>query len=741
MDITYNDFKGIGINFKTALRSYHDFKDILDRTGDADMVEAIIQSVLVFRTDKKMLRRWLKRNTHGLTEGDIKMICGLQYQEWGTLSQTFLTEIYSPDENGEAKTIMDCLRDTDCDLAQLMSEDFQFAEQAQAHLDALFGCGQTLDQQLIERRIPAALRRSIRQTLRIVDEIADMEKSAPKKIFLEVDNGNGLATKTRRTVNRKDELIALYKGCHETDSELYEQLVSEDEDSLRSNKLYLYYDQFGKCMYSGESIDREVLMQGGTYDIDHIIPQSKLRDHTMYNLVLVKSQLNREKADNYPIKAEIRQKMRRFWSRLRTQNMISKEKYDRLIRGTDLLRSELTRFVARQLNQNRNCVNMLTSLLEEAYGVTEIVYSKADNVADFRHRFGFVRCPNVNDLYHAKDAYLNIVVGNVYHCKFAPQFFANIENETYSLNRVFDFDTPGAWKTEESIQIVKRTMAKNNVRTTRMPHETTGALYKLQVLPAGKGQLEKKQGLDIQRYGGYDKLTGAYFFLVEHTSVRKGRMRTIESVYLCQKTAYEQDPIAYCTDVLHLKDPVIIAPKILVDAVLELNGARFNIAWRTSDDIVFRHTCQLIVDRETQQYINDLVKYNDHCNARGEKLPVTAFDGISAEKNLAFYELLTQKCGENAYRSCFSAFSIMGSEMGSSKQVFAAMSVRKQVAMLLEVLNAFRCNTTNANFKELSGKTARGLVFVRKNMSNMSSAYLVHQSVTGLYEYKTDLLK
>jgi CRISPR-associated endonuclease Csn1 len=404
MDITYNDFKGIGINFKTALRSYHDFKDILDRTGDADMVEAIIQSVLVFRTDKKMLRRWLKRNTHGLTEGDIKMICGLQYQEWGTLSQTFLTEIYSPDENGEAKTIMDGLRDTDCDLTQLLSEDFQFAEQAQAHLDALFGCGQALDQQLIERRIPAALRRSIRQTLRIVDEIADMEKSAPKKIFLEVDNGNGLATKTRRTVNRKDELIALYKGCHETDSELYEQLVSEDEDSLRSNKLYLYYDQFGKCMYSGESIDREVLMQGGTYDIDHIIPQSKLRDHTMYNLVLVKSQLNREKADNYPIKAEIRQKMRRFWSRLRTQNMISKEKYDRLIRGTDLLRSELTRFVARQLNQNRNCVNMLTSLLEEAYGVTEIVYSKADNVADFRHRFGFVRCPNVNDLYHAKDA-------------------------------------------------------------------------------------------------------------------------------------------------------------------------------------------------------------------------------------------------------------------------------------------------------------------------------------------------
>lgn len=43
---------------------------------------------------------------------------------------------------------------------------------------------------------------------------------------------------------------------------------------------------------------------------------------------------------------------------------------------------------------------------------------------------------DVNDFHHAKDAYVNIVVGNVYHTKFTtdPAHFLREKNARYSLN-------------------------------------------------------------------------------------------------------------------------------------------------------------------------------------------------------------------------------------------------------------------------------------------------------------------
>jgi CRISPR-associated endonuclease Csn1 len=339
-------------------------------------------------------------------------------------------------------------------------------------------------------------------------------------------------------------------------------------------------------MYSGEPIDLESLLRGELYDIDHIFPQSKVKDNSLDNRVLVKNTLNREKTNEYPIKSEIRQKMQPFWYSLKQKDMISQKKYDRLIRGTELTNEELSSFVARQLVETQQSTKALATLLKEIYGdKIKIVYSKAGNVSDFRQEFGFVKCRDVNDLHHAKDAYLNIVVGNVYDTKFTERFFANIRRENYSLKKVFDFNTPGAWDTAESIKTVKKYMTKNNVLVTRMPHEAKGALYDLQVMSAGKGQLPKKKGMTIERYGGYNKLTGAYFCVVEHTEKKK-RVRTIEPVFLCQKALYERKPIEYCETTLGLKEPIIIAPKVRIDSMLELNGSRLLITSRSGSKII-----------------------------------------------------------------------------------------------------------------------------------------------------------
>lgn len=736
-----DEVSGIDDKIKSKLRSYHDFRDILVRTGDTAMVEDIIRSILVFGNDKKMLRRWLEHNTHDLTEAEIKHICHLNYQDWGRLSEIFLTKIYSPDENGEAKTIMDYLRETNCNLMQLMSDQYLFAENAKKHYDELFGNGQTLTARLDSMYIAPAVRRCIRQTLRIVDEIVDIEKSVPKKIFIEMARDRAQDVKKGRTESRKDKLIALYRSCKETGNELFKRLENEDENRLRSDKLYLYYTQLGRCMYSGEPIDLESLLRGELYDIDHIFPQSRVKDNSLENRVLVKNTLNREKTNEYPIKSEIRKKMQGFWYGLRQKGLIGQKKLERLTRATPLAEAELSSFVARQLVETQQSTKAMATLLQDIYGdKVRIVYSKAGNVSEFRQKFEFIKCRDVNDLHHAKDAYLNIVVGNVYDTKFTQRFFVNIKNEKYSLRRIFEFDTDGAWKVGETIRTVKKYMAKNNVLVTRMPREVRGALFDLQLMPATKGQLARKQGMDIGRYGGYNKLTGAYFCVVEHTEKKK-RIRTIEPVYLYQKSAYESDPVAYCKDILGLCEPVIIVPEVRIDSLLEINGSRFMISGRTGNRIVVKHTYQLLLSNAEEQYVKNLGKYNDRCAAKKEELPVTEHDGISAEENLNLYRLLVKKCNEKVYSTCFTTFIIMGNEMKEYENKFIAMSIWEQTKILLEALKAFRCNAVYGNFKELSGKGTRGLILMNKKISELSSAYMINQSITGLYEHRVDLLK
>lgn len=60
---------------------------------------------------------------------------------------------------------------------------------------------------------------------------------------------------------------------------------------MRSDKLFLYYSQMGRCMYSGDAIDLDELFTN-RYDIDHIYPQSKVMDDSIDNRVLVKRDLN-----------------------------------------------------------------------------------------------------------------------------------------------------------------------------------------------------------------------------------------------------------------------------------------------------------------------------------------------------------------------------------------------------------------------------------------------------------------
>lgn len=731
-----DEVSGIDDPIKTRLRSYHDFAPLLPKLGK-EAVEKIIEATLVYSDDKRMLRRWLKKNYPVLTEDEMRSICRLKYADWGRLSQEFLTELYSAaDEQGEAQNIIGFLRNTNLNLMQLLNDPQygNLAAAAEERRRSRFG-SDSLRSQLDEMYISPAVRRSIWQTLKITEEIAHIRGGAPEKIFVEVARGEDAAKKGKRTKSRKEQLLELYKACGEDSGKLYDQLAATDENNLRKDKLFLYYTQFGKCMYSGEPIDLETALHDDeTYDIDHIFPRSRIKDDSIDNRVLVKSVLNREKTNTYPISQDIRGKMYSFWGALHERHMISDKKFDRLRRNTELADDELAAFVQRQLTETQQSTKALAQLLKERYPESEIVYSKAGNVSEFRQEFKMFKCREVNDLHHAKDAYLNIVVGNVYKTKFTDRFFLNIRKENYSLNAVFDRDTPGAWKKDESIVTVKKYMAKNNPIITRMPREEKGQLFNLNIMPAGQGQLPIKAGKPIEKYGGYNKLTGSYYCVVEHTEKKK-RVRSIETVLLYARGLYESDPVKYCREILGLVDPVIVVPKIRINALLKLDGFLLYPSGRTGDRIICKHAYQLAIDGEKEHYIRDLAKYIERC-AKAE-LPVTSYDKIDVEENVALYCWFMEKLENSAYGKLMPA---LLANLKASAETFKNMSVLSQAKTLMEILKAFKCDAQSSNLKELCGKGVVGKILKNTSLQGLQSAYLIHQSPTGLYEYRTDLL-
>ncbi len=320
--------------------------------------------------------------------------------------------------------------------------------------------------------------------------------------------------------------------------------------------------------------------------------------------------------------------------------------------------------------------------------------------------------------------------------RFTDRFFANIRNENYSLNRVFDYDTPGAWDKTQTIKTVKRMMAKNNPIITRMPREVKGQLFDLQLMPAGKGQLEKKAGLDKDKYGGYNKLTGAFYIVVEHTEKSK-RIHTIEPVFLYQQQLYEKDPMAYCTGILHLKEPRIICREIRADALLEIDGSRLYISGRTGNYYVCEHSYQLALSAETEKRIKALAKYAERCAARRQELPVTMYDGITSEGNAEMYQLFLNKLNAPVYGRLLGN---MRNDLINSHHSFLEKSVYEQSMILLEILKAFRCNAQNSNLTALCGKGTVGRVMISKKLDSYSHAFLIHQSPTGLYEIRENLL-
>ena len=740
-------FSGTDGDFKNSLSSYIDFKKIIRDKADLyrDMCEEIILWITLI-SDKKRLENLIK-SKYGtvLSDEEIKGLKALNYTKWGRLSEKLLDGIFETDSEGEVGnvSIIEKMRTDTENFMELLSNKHNYKRAIE-----LANSESIVDEKVTYRAVDElycspAVKRSIWSALKIVREIVKVQGHSPKKIFVETtrEKPDG-ARKGQRTVSRKQKLLDKYRENLRNETELIKKIEETEDSKFNSDKLFFYFTQMGKDAYTGEKIEFDDVFKTEKYDIDHIYPRSKIKDDSLDNRVLVRRKINQSvKKDSYPLPAEIRSSMEGLWSQLRDKKLISDEKFYRLTRSTPLTEEECGNFIKAQLVATSQSAKAAIQLLKRMLPESEIVYSKAGNVNEFKKRLEFVKIRELNDLHHAKDAYFNIVVGNVFNTKFNhnPAVFQRSNGTgNYDFERLYDFDITNAWKKGDENRI-RSVAEKNTCRVVRFSKTEKGQFYDATIYPAGKNDklapVKGKAPLnDTSKYGGYDKETTAYFMLVKSRDKKKKdkTLLSLECVTVLADKNFRtaEDKLKYCEKELGLKEPEILIEKIKLNTLFKINGSYAWIRGRTNDRLVLCNANQLWLDngsakelKKISNHFRDVKKYNN------KDLPVRE-EEFSKEQNLALYDLFTEKLGGKIYAGLPVQGQIKNLEKGRDK--FEALELKDQLFVLMEILKFMQCNSMTSNIKLIGGAENAGKNRISKLIQD-SDVKMIFCSPTGYF--------
>ena len=792
------EITGIDITVKNDLKSYRDFKKILGDKFNTEHVENIILWITLYGESRKLIKAKIEA-VYGekYTKEEIAKMSRLSYKEWGRFSRKLLTEIVSEklfnEETGECLNIINAMRNNNILFMELLADRFDYISQIENFNKTLQKEVTEITPDILEDLyVSPAVKRSIWQTIRIVEELKKIIGYAPAKIFVETTRSNTADKKP--TDSRKKQLEAVYKNIKDKEIQELEKEINSTIDfsikkdrlsavepsKLKAKKLYLYYTQLGRCMYSGESIDINELFDNNKYDIDHIYPQSKVKDDSFTNTVLVKKVSNAEKTDKYPLGLDIQTKEnKRFWKFLKEKKLITEEKYNRLVRTEEFSDEELSGFIARQLVETSQSVKAVASVLGELNPETAICYSKAENVSAFRQNFGKIKDGNrksknteqlikvreINDYHHAKDAYLNIVVGNVFDVRFTRNAYNFIKDKKdgrkYSLNNMFYTDVRNsntiAWEMDKTVHQVYKVMNNNNILVTRRIAEKKGELYNATRHKAKKVKKAKGVGYvpfkssdnvlkNILDYGGFNSINIAYFSIVRYLLInKKGEINIIKiipiPVYIENSIQSKEDLFNYIKKQLDdtengkVKNIEIIYEKLREKTLLRLNDFKYISGGKSGSRIYCDSALQILLPKEPEKYIKTIFKFK---NWKNENKNGNLWENLSKEENYKLYSKLLEKLNSGIFFNKKSnKFVELNEETTRNK--FKQLKEEDQIKVLIEILNLLTCKKQPGKDLDLIGITAsRDLQ--NFDLSNLNQFSIIEQSVTGFYEKEITII-
>ena len=729
--------------FSSSLAPWIDFKEIFDEINDSnyDLIEKIIEDMTIFN-EGSILKERLKK-AYNLDQNKVKKIMKLKYSGWSRLSKKLINGIRADNKFGSSVSILEVMKESHMALMEIINDQDLGFKQIIEKENFKNETGSFEYEDIENLAGSPALKRGIWQTLQVIEEIKNYMGHEPKNIYIEFAREE---QEKVRTTTRVRKLKSIYNDIkNQLDvhgKEVYSNLNKQDEKSSIEKRLYLYYTQLGKCMYSGESLDIDKLSD---YEIDHIFPRTLTSDDSLDNLVLVKKKENQRKLDDLVLPLEIRNKMEVFWKKLYDNGLITQTKYYRLMRD-EFRRDQIDKFINRQLVETRQIIKHVANIIENHYEDTKVFTVRANLSHEFREKYGIYKNRNVNDFHHAHDAYIACIIGRYIQIRFPGleakyvygQYMQNVkktknnidkENHGFIINSMkyecIDEDTGEViWNPERILDYIK-CFNYRDVYITKKLDTNNRELFNVTILPNDKNSEKGKTKAtipvnklrsNVRKYGGFSGLQSD-IVAIEGKKIDR---RLINLPILLRYVSIE-DQCKYIMENNKYSDIKIIK-KIKKNQLIEIDGGLYYLSSAT--ELVNAH--QLILNNKENEIIfeiNNAMIKNDYSYFENREIEITKLYNLLCDKMKKYYP---------KYKGIY--------EKILTKNIdFNILEIDLKCRVILEVLKILKAGAINGNLKfepyNMTDREGR----LSKQSIHLDNTYFYDVSITGIYSKKYKL--
>lgn len=537
---TYIDLKAAGIE--------DEFLKVEDNTGKLEAIEKIIQYLTVFE-DRDIRKEKIKEacKEAGIKDEVADKLVAKHYKGWGNLSKKLIYDIRT---TNEGKNIIDLLLEGKHNFMQLIrDEKLPFAKEiADANNQQL-----SREEWLNSLCVSANVKRGLRLCDKLIDEIKKVMGRYPKTVVIEMAREHQDTVKSSSRYSKISKILQDLKKAKEMVPEQLEKNLKKYEkktSALLNDKLYLYFLQECKDLYSGEAIDFDKILKGNDYQIDHIMPRCKIKDNSLDNRVLTHTANNQNKGAER-LDEKIINQNKPLWQALLRKGFMSKRKYD-LLTNPAFCKREEENFAQRQLVETRQITKNLADYLHTKFDNngaknTKIFMPNAKLVSNIRNELKLYKIRELNDMHHAQDAYLNgVAVLKLNNAsKYAYKCYYKYSKQGASEKKQEEIDTIN--KLIKSLESNRGNLIKvlneSQVNVVKHPAFASGKFWDETISSTGK--ISIKKGMDTKYYGGYSKTKYAYFALVKEIEENKKSSNKLEAIPIADRKIYEQNSQQY----------------------------------------------------------------------------------------------------------------------------------------------------------------------------------------------------
>ena len=756
--------------FANNMKSYYDFfgpNGIFENTNyNLNQAETLIEWRTIFE-DNKILERKIRQNYQELSDEQIKKILSKKYKGWSRLSKELLTTKYYIDkEEMQNKSIMDLLETTQENFMQIINNDkYNFQKmiddynkvQDNSKLDYLV---------VSELATSPANKRGIYQALKVVDEIVKYIGYEPENIMIEMTREN---RKDGRKVSRKEKILNWYK-TQKTSLNNYDYLIKQaekaEEKEFNDEKLYLYFLQEGKSLYSGKTLDINNL---SFYEVDHIIPRTLIKDDSIDNKALVLKEENQIKAANFVLPKQFRNEINFvWWNHLKKCGLMTDKKINRLKRSS-YSDEDIEGFINRQIVETSQIVKHVANILKSYYKNSKVIYLKANLSSEFRKKYDIFKFRDINDYHHMHDAYLAVALGyyvtyflkknKIDFTQLKEENYKNYQNGTYKYNKKYGYVINNV---DETITLYDKNTGEVLVEGSKFVNTVIKNLYHFDGLISKKVEIRtgeffeqnmsKKgtkgaslhKGLDYNMYGSYSGKNPSYAALVKYTKKEKEEQKMIGiPIYIDKESKKDnQIKIDYIKDLLKLDKNSkieIIKDKIPFNALLNWEGQICYLVGAT-DKVEVCNAKEFIIDAKhlnkwkytLSKLLNNQKFYSD---ALAQKLNISENEiDKKYSENLSEIVLYIVEKVKKEYKLYENLIPNM-EEMFKTNHINTLETSEKEI-IIKQMFNLLKPNSLTANLKQLNSKYS--MAFGRKKNKTINHTIIINKSVTGIYEVENE---